>query len=192
MLARSSFASESTSCLKIDACVSPIVDIGVNLAHKSFQASLPEIIHRAFESNVTAMVITGSTVKCSSDAISLTRDFPEPCQLYCTVGTHPHYSKECVGDWVNITRSLLQHPRCVAVGETGLDFFRNLSPPQVQEAVFEAHLRLAVETGKPVFCHERDAHERFLAIVDRFPDLPPERICVHCFTGGRRELEEYV
>ena len=165
----------SDGYLSLEPSVAPIVDIGVNLAHKSFASTLPDIILRAFRSNVTKMIITGTTVHSSTAALRLTERFKEPCQLFSTAGTHPHYAKECIGDWMTITKRLLDEPRCVAVGETGLDFNRNFSPPDVQEAVFDAHLQLAAECGKPLFCHEREAHSRFLAILDRHPEIEGSR-----------------
>jgi len=80
----------------------------------------------------------------------------------------------------------------MAVGECGLDFNRNFSPRPVQEAVFRAHIELALELGLPLFCHEREASSTFLAIIDEFPALDPARVCVHCFTGAENELKEYV
>jgi TatD DNase family protein len=168
-------SEECGFALALEPSAAPIIDIGVNLAHKSFQSSLPDIISRAYRSNVTRMIITGTTVQSSRVALNLTERYKEPCQLFSTAGTHPHYAKDCAADWVASTRRLLEDPRCVAVGECGLDFNRNFSPPEVQEAVFEAHLRLAAECGKPLFCHEREAHARFLAILDRHPDIDGSR-----------------
>ncbi len=165
--------------LALQPSAAPIIDIGVNLAHKQFQSSLPDIISRAFRSNVTQMIITGTTVQSSRVALGLTQRYREPCQLFSTAGTHPHYAKDCAVDWLASTRRLLEDPRCVAVGETGLDFNRNFSPPEVQEAVFEAHLLLAAECGKPLFCHEREAHARFLAILDRHPEIDGSRCPAH-------------
>jgi Tat protein secretion system quality control protein TatD with DNase activity len=121
------------------------------------------------------MIITGTTFHSSRTALDLAHHYKEPCQLFTTAGTHPHYSKDCNAECIANTRKLLEDPLCVAVGETGLDFNRNYSPPDVQEAIFDAHLSLAAECGKPLFCHERDAHARFLSVLDRHPEIEGSR-----------------
>ena len=169
---------ESDGYLALEPSAGEIIDIGVNLAHKSFQSSLPAIISRAYACNVTKMIITGTTLQSSRTALDLAHHYKEPCQLFSTAGTHPHYAKDCRADWFVNTRSLLDDPLCVAVGETGLDFNRNFSPPDVQEAIFDAHLSLAADCGKPLFCHERDAHKRFLDVLNRHPEIEGSRLII--------------
>ncbi|KXZ56655.1 hypothetical protein GPECTOR_1g590 [Gonium pectorale] len=88
-------------------------------------------------------------------------------------------------------RQLAAHSRCVAVGECGLDFNRNFSPPEVQEKWFEEHIKLAKELRMPLFMHCRDAAERFAEILGRHLPLPAPAV-VHCFTGSRAELELFL
>jgi len=86
---------------------------------------------------------------------------------------------------------LLRQPQVVAVGECGLDYFRDLSPREAQRATFAAQLEMAVEAGKPVFLHQRDAHADFVAILREFEG----QLCggvAHCFTGDAAQLEDYL
>ena len=104
---------------------------------------------------------------------------------------HPHQAAEFDEHTAAALRSLLGSPQFVAVGECGLDFFRDYSPRDAQRRAFAAQLELAAEVRKPVFLHQRDAHDEFVAM------LAPERASLpggvaHCFTGGPKELEAYL
>jgi TatD DNase family protein len=165
-----------------------LVDIGVNLAHDSFDADRDEVIGRARAAGVTRMIVTGSTLASSVAAVRLAGTQPG---LYATVGVHPHHATELsVADTPQLA-ALLQAPRAVAVGECGLDFFRDFSPRDRQEEAFRLQLALAMDTGRPVFLHQRDAHDRFVAILDECGARLPRGVA-HCFTGGPDELRDYL
>ena len=164
-----------------------LVDIGVNLAHDSFDADRDEVIARARAAGVGRMIITGSTLASSAAAVQLAAGDEG---LYATVGVHPHHAAEVDASHLPQLRELLGYARAVAVGECGLDFFRDFSPRDRQEEAFRLQLGLAMETGLPVFLHQRDAHDRFVGILDECPRLP--RGVAHCFTGGRDELAAYL
>jgi TatD DNase family protein len=165
-----------------------LVDIGVNLAHDSFDTDRAEVIARARASGVARMVITGSSLASSATAVALAGKDPA---LFATVGVHPHHALELDASHLPSLAELLAQPRAVAVGECGLDFFRDFSPRPAQEAAFRLQLELAMQTGLPVFLHQRDAHERFLAILDECGPSMPEGVA-HCFTGGPDELRDYL
>lgn len=164
-----------------------LVDIGVNLAHDSFDADRDEVIARARAVGVDRMIVTGSTLASSTAAIALADGTDG---LYATVGVHPHHATELDAGDLPRLRELLGHARAVAVGECGLDFFRDFSPRDRQEDAFRLQLGLAMETGLPVFLHQRDAHDRFVAILDECPRMPPG--VAHCFTGGPEEMAAYL
>jgi TatD DNase family protein len=163
-----------------------LVDIGANLAHKSFREDLPEILGRARAASLARIVVTGTSVSGSRRAWELAR--AHRGFLYATAGVHPHDSSRWGHDSELAIRELLREPEVVAVGECGLDYDRDFSPRPAQRKAFEAQLAIAVDTGRPVFLHERAAHEDFLAI------LREHRVhaVVHCFTGTARELDAYV
>jgi TatD DNase family protein len=114
-----------------------------------------------------------------------------PQSLFATAGVHPHHAAEFDAHTTTALRPLLASPKVVAVGECGLDFFRDYSPREAQRRAFVAQLELAADVAKPVFLHQRDAHAEFVAM------LRPVRASLaggvaHCFTGGPRELEAYL
>jgi TatD DNase family protein len=109
--------------------------------------------------------------------------------LFATAGVHPHHAGELDSAQLPSLAALAVRPEAVAVGECGLDFFRDFSPRELQEAAFRLQLGLAVQTGLPVFLHQRDAHERFLAILDECGSKMPRGVA-HCFTGGPQELAD--
>lgn len=166
-----------------------LIDIGVNLGHRSFDRDRNEVIARAQTAGVSVLVITGTSVPSSRSAASLAKSRPDV--LYATAGVHPHHAKDCGPATIDELRALAQEKEVVAVGECGLDFNRNFSPPAVQERWFEAQLELAAELKMPVFMHERDASARFVEIMKKHrPKIA--RGVVHSFTGTAEEAAGYL
>jgi TatD DNase family protein len=165
-----------------------LVDIGVNLAHDSFDADRAEVIARARAAGVARMIITGSSLASSEAALGLAQQDPA---LFATIGVHPHHADEVDAAHLPMLAALAAQPGAVAVGECGLDFFRDFSPRDRQESAFRLQLELAMQTGLPVFLHQRDAHARFLAILDECGPRLPAGVA-HCFTGGPSELADYL
>jgi len=162
-----------------------LIDIGVNLTHKRFRRDRDEVIQRAADAGVARMVLTGVDLAGSEAALALARTHPG--RLTTTVGVHPHHAAEWSPETEAGLRRLLADPAAVAAGETGLDFFRDFSPRPAQEAAFEAQLALAAESGRPAFLHQREAEQRFLAILRAHRDALPGAV-LHCFTGDRELL----
>ena len=165
-----------------------LIDIGANLTHESFAEDFAAVLQRAAQAGVHAMVVTGSCQASSVAAMELAQRHPE---LYATAGVHPHMAREFTADSAARLRDLLHADKVVAVGECGLDFYRNYSSKAEQERCFKAQLEIACATGKPVFLHERAAHDRFVAILQEYlSDL--SRVVVHCFTGTESQLAAYL
>lgn len=137
------------------------------------------------------MVITGTSLADSEQALQLCGELDEGGRLFTTAGVHPHEASHWNGDTARGLRALFDDQRVRAVGECGLDFNRDFSPRPAQEKALEEQLALAVELQRPVFLHERDASERLLAILHDFRDRLPAAV-VHCFTGERRALYGYL
>jgi len=166
-----------------------LIDIGINLAHDSFDADRAAVLARARAAGVVQMVVTGSSVDSTRKALALARSHPG--ELFATAGLHPHHASDWSDALAGEMRELAAAPEMVAIGECGLDYCRDLSPRDVQRRAFVAQLSLAAETGKPVFLHQRDAHEDFVAILREH--LPRLRGGVaHCFTGAAAELARYL
>jgi TatD DNase family protein len=166
-----------------------LIDIGSNLTHQSFADDRAAVIARAIRAGVTRQIVTGADLASSRAAAAMAGS--DPGCLWSTAGVHPHHASTFDAAARDGLLELLRQPRVVAVGECGLDYFRNLSPPAVQRGAFAAQLELAVNAAKPVFLHQRDAHADFTATLREFHGRLKGGVA-HCFTGDRGELEEYL
>jgi TatD DNase family protein len=166
-----------------------LIDIGSNLTHSSFAADLEAVMDRAVTAGVRRQVVTGADLASSRAAAILAA--AHPGALWCTAGVHPHHATELEPGRREELEEMLSLPRVVAVGECGLDYFRDFSPRAAQRQAFVAQLQIAAAAGKPVFLHQRDAHEDFTAILAEFRPALAGGVA-HCFTGGPRELEAYL
>ncbi len=166
-----------------------LIDIGANLTHDSFDDDRDEVIRRASEAGVNRMILTGSSVEDSADAAAMAESMPG--RFYATAGVHPHHASEYSDAVHESLRELAARDSVVAVGECGLDYFRNFSPQDQQRDAFRRQIELAAETRLPLFLHQRDAHEDFLDILaPAMQDVT--RAVAHCFTGGADELAAYL
>ncbi len=166
-----------------------LIDIGANLTHDSFDRDRDAVLQRARTAGVTRMIITGASRAHSPMALDLAR--AHPGELFATAGVHPHHASEYTAECDLEMRALHAHPEVVAVGECGLDYFRDFSPRPMQRRAFEMQLQIGVETGKPLFLHQRDAHADFMAMMKDFEGRIGPAV-VHCFTGSRQELFDYL
>jgi TatD DNase family protein len=166
-----------------------MIDIGINLTNKRFQKDLDIVIENAKQVGVKNLIVTGTSLEESEQALALCSQHPE--YLYCTAGIHPHDAKTFNQDSLNKLRTLANNKQVKAIGECGLDFNRNFSTPKEQEFAFEQQLALAVELQLPVFMHERDASQRFIQILKPYINQLPNAV-LHCFTGSQESLESYL
>jgi TatD DNase family protein len=164
-----------------------LIDIGCNLTHDSFDADRDEVLQRAEAAGVVQMIVTGASEDGSIAALEQAR--AHPGLLFATAGVHPHHAGDFSADTESVLRELAAQPGVVAVGETGLDYFRDLAPRAAQRAAFERQLEIGIDSGLPLFLHQRDAHADFVAILHSVRDRLA-RVVVHCFTGSRAELAE--
>ena len=167
--------------------MTPLIDIGVNLTNNSLLRDLDGVMQRAADAGVRQMVVTGTSLEVSEQARQLCMRFPE--RLVYTCGVHPHHASEWDALSPDRLRQLAQQPGARAIGETGLDFNRSYSPHGAQETAFRRQLELAAELEMPVFCHQRDAHSRFVAILREYRERLGA-VVVHCFTDSREALLE--
>ncbi len=166
-----------------------LIDIGVNLTHDSFDADREAVVARARAAGVEQMVITGASVHGTRSAIALAH--AQPGRLRATAGVHPHHASELGPEQKEALEVLAGAPEVAAVGECGLDYFRDFSPRDAQRRAFEWQLELAHRLGKPLFLHQRDAHEDFTAILRAHRGGFRDAVA-HCFTGDARQLEAYL
>jgi TatD DNase family protein len=166
-----------------------LVDIGCNLTHDSFDGDREAVLERARAAGVVQMIVTGASEDGSRAALDLARSHPG--ELYATAGVHPHRASEFTDETEALLRRLSAEVGVVAVGEAGLDYFRDFSPREAQRAAFQRQLEIGADSGLPVFLHMRDAHGDFHAILREFRDRLPDAV-VHCFTGSRDEMYSYL
>jgi len=166
-----------------------LIDIGANLTHDAFDHDRDAVLQRAREAGVAQLVVTGASREHSPRALELARQHPG--FLYATAGVHPHHAVEYTDECDAEMRALHAQPEVVAVGECGLDYFRDFSPRPAQRKAFERQLQIAAENGKPLFLHQRDAHDDFVAMMRNFDDRLGPAV-VHCFTGTRAEMFAYL
>jgi TatD DNase family protein len=166
-----------------------LIDIGINLGHDSYDVDRDAVIGRAVASGVVQMVVTGASVEGSKKALEIARSHPG--RLFATAGVHPHHATELTADSLSVLEELAREPEVVAAGECGLDYFRDFSPRPVQREAFHRQLELAARVRKPVFLHQRDAHEDFFAILKEHRQTLIGGV-THCFTGSAHELRAYL
>ena len=166
-----------------------LIDIGCNLTHDSFDRDRSLVLESAHAAGVVQMIVTGASDEGSRAALKLAREHPG--QLFATAGVHPHHAVDYTDETDTLLRELCTHEELVAVGETGLDYFRDFSPREIQRTVFERQLDIGVDSGLPLFLHMRDAHDDFFAILRETRDQLSD-VVVHCFTGNQQELHDYL
>ena len=165
-----------------------LVDIGLNLTSPRYDADRDAVLARARAAGVDGFILTGTSVADSAAALDLAAGH---AGCHATAGVHPHEAAGLDATGLQALRALLRRPGAVAIGETGLDFNRNYSPPADQERAFVAQIGLARDSGLPLFLHERDATARLLDILRATRDDWSGGV-LHCFTGSREALFAYL
>jgi TatD DNase family protein len=166
-----------------------LVDSHCHLDFPDFALELGETIARAREAGVGHMLTISTLVRKFPEVLRIAERFPE---VTCSVGTHPHSAGEERDVSVKEIVQLAAHPRVVAIGEAGLDYFYQKSSREDQQAVFRRHIAAARETGLPLVIHTRDADEDTAAILREEMADGPFGAVLHCYTGGRPLAETGV
>ncbi|MCP9626935.1 TatD family hydrolase [Rhodopseudomonas palustris] len=159
-----------------------LVDSHCHLDFPDFADDLAGIVARAEASGVGRMVTISTRVKRLPDLLAIAERFPN---VYCSVGTHPHQADEEDGISADELVKLAQHPKVVAFGEAGLDYFYEHGSRDAQERGFRTHIAAARETGLPLVIHTREADEDCGRILEDEMAKGAFRAVLHCYTGGR-------
>jgi TatD DNase family protein len=161
-----------------------LVDSHAHMNLKPLSRKVPQVLERAKEAGVKAIINIGIDIETSKAARQLSENASDQDPiLYFSAGIHPHDSEGLDGDALKALRGLLSGGRAVAVGEIGLDYYRDLAPRDVQKRAFEAQLELAHELGLPIIIHDREAHEDIMDILSAFLRHHHLRGVFHCFSG---------
>jgi len=176
-----------------------LVDIGVNLLDARFDADRDAVFARA-AAELSAMLITGTDLTSSLAAIEYCKRHSNTLhkngevaemRLGCTAGLHPHNASQFDATMrANLSRAAAQ-PQVLAIGETGLDFNRNFSPPEAQRSAFAAQIEIATAAGLPLFVHDRDTNGAVADLLEA-SSKPLHGVVIHCFTGTEAELARYI
>ncbi len=165
-----------------------LIDTHAHLDFPQFKGDLEQVLDRARQAGVGPIINIGISEKSSRQVVSLSARHR---QLWAAVGVHPHYAAEIGRGCLEALAGLAEKPRVLAIGETGLDFYRNISPPESQDQLFRAHLRLACALNKPVIIHSRDANVETLAILNE-EALPSRKGIMHCFSGDADQASAFL
>ena len=166
-----------------------LFDICFNLTSSSFRKDEEQVVRRALEVQVTHFLVTGSDQNDSAFALQLANKYQN--NMFATAGVHPHLANTWQTDTYKALRNLASSSRVRAIGEAGLDYNRNYSSKEQQVHAFTQQIELAIELGKPLFLHERDAHDDFHKILSNYLNYIGPTV-VHCFTGEANALEKYL
>ena len=159
-----------------------LVDSHCHLDFPDFSTELDAVIGRARAAGVGRIVTISTRVKRHAQVLAIAEKFPE---VFCSVGTHPHYADEEADVDAQKLVGLAKHPKIVAIGEAGLDYFRNNSPREAQAASFRQHIAAARETGLPLVIHSRDCDADMMQTLREESGKGAFPAVLHCFTGGR-------
>ncbi len=162
------------------------IDSHCHLDDKQFDADREAVIERAHAAGVETMLAvgTGNGPPDLEAGIRLADGHP---QMYASVGVHPHDASKAAPETFERLRELLKHPRVVAIGEIGLDYHYNFSPPEIQREVFARQLEMAREAARPVIIHTREARPDTLRLIE---EARPASGIMHCFSGGPEEAAQ--
>ena len=164
-------------------------DIALNLASDRFLGDRDKVVTNAISNNVNYFNIVCSSI----DELDFVKDLNNRFRKNScfTLGVHPHNADELNEDTLQYLRDYINIHHPSSVGETGLDFFRNLSSLENQLNAFEQQIKISIENNLPLFLHQREAHDDFIKVIDKYiSDIP--KAVVHCFTGTQSQLDDYL
>lgn len=155
------------------------IDSHAHLDMPQFEEDLPDVLGRATEAGVDAILTCATSMESSALAVRIAGRFP---RVFAAVGIHPHHAVQCTPEALSSLREMATHPKVVALGEMGLDFYRHLCPSEIQIRAFRSQIQLAKELGKPLVVHDRDAHGLVIRVLEE-ENAGQVGGVLHCFSG---------
>jgi len=159
-----------------------LIDSHAHLDAGQFARDLPQVLERARQRGVKYIITVGTDLSSSIKAIEIASRYPF---VFASVGVHPHDADKVEGTTLKKLGELARQPRVVAIGETGLDYYRNYSPRPKQQQLFRQQIKLAKDTGLPLIIHQRHAQDELLAIMDKEEGWEGGGV-MHCFSGSQQ------
>ena len=166
-----------------------IADIACNFTSDRFDNDLDDVIKRAVTNNITQFGLICSRLSDLDKLLEIYKQYSK--DMFFTIGVHPHHANEVNQKYLKKLKEMININNPHAIGETGLDFFRNFSTYEEQIFAFEEQIKIAIETKKPLFLHQRDSHDDFIKILRKYSsDI--NKAVLHCFTGTQKQLDDYI
>lgn len=165
-----------------------MIDSHCHINSRDFEGIRDDVLREAEKAGIHTIIDIGADIGSSERAVEMARQYD---MIYATVGVHPHDARNLDDDAFERLKVLAAEERVVAIGEIGLDFYRDLSPRPVQKVVFHKQMQLAVEFKLPVVIHTREAFQETLLIVAEYADLLPGGV-FHCFPGDVNEAQQVI
>ena len=166
-----------------------IADIACNFTSERFDKDLDKVIDRAITNKITKFGLICSRLSDIDKLLKIYEKYSK--HMFFTIGVHPHHANEINDQYLKKLKDAINLNDPDAIGETGLDFFRNLSTYEEQIHAFEEQIKIAIDTNKPLFLHQRDSHDDFIKILRKYSsDI--NKAVVHCFTGTQEQLDDYL
>ena len=166
-----------------------IADIACNFTSNRFDNDLEEVIDRAIGNHISKFGIICSRLSDIDKLLEIYNQYSK--DMFFTIGVHPHHANEINEEYLKKLKEVINNNNPHAIGETGLDFFRNLSTYEEQIFAFEEQIKIAIDTNKPLFLHQRDSHDDFIKILRKYSSDINKSV-VHCFTGTKEQLNDYL
>ena len=166
-----------------------IADIACNFTSDRFDNDLDEVINQAIVNNITKFGLICSRLSDIDKLLEIYNRYSK--DMFFTIGVHPHHANEINEEYLKKLKEVINNNNPHAIGETGLDFFRNLSTYEEQIFAFEEQIKIAIDTNKPLFLHQRDSHDDFIKILREYSSDINKSV-VHCFTGTKEQLNDYL
>ena len=166
-----------------------ISDIACNFTNDRFDNDLDTVINKAIENKITKFGLICSRLNDVEKLLSIYEQHLN--NMFFTIGVHPHHANELNDKYLKNLKETIKNNRPHAIGETGLDFFRNLSSYEEQIYAFDEQIKISIDTNLPLFLHQRDSHDDFMKILKKYSsDI--NKTVVHCFTGTQSQLDDYL
>ena len=163
-----------------------LTDTHCHLYYQDLRNDIPAVLNRAAEQGVNRFICVGTNVQDSRECIDLANTHEK---IYATAGVHPHDAKDTPKDYLDQICDLLKFDKMIAAGEMGLDYYRNISEPEIQNRVFREQMELAQSLGKPVIFHNRDADADMLKVLSDFPNVTG---VAHCFSSKLETAKAFL
>lgn len=163
-----------------------LTDTHCHLYYQDLRNDIPAVLNRAAKLGVNRFICVGTNIQDSRKCLELANAHEK---IYATAGVHPHDAKDTPKDYLDQICDLLKFDKMIAAGEMGLDYYRNISEPEIQNRVFREQMELAQSLGKPVIFHNRDADADMLKVLSDFPNVTG---VAHCFSSNLETAKAFL